>query len=330
MKIAVSEIGGDSTMMNILTGSTDKNRELAPIVLFVYNRLQHTEQTVNALVKNDLAKDSDLFIFSDSPSADSHREGVQAVRRYIHQIQGFRSITIVERSENWGLARNIIDGVTGIIKKYGKVIVLEDDLVTSKYFLTYMNQALNEYEPQKEVMHINGYLYPIDTVELPETYFLRFPLPWGWATWQDRWVYFERNAEKLISEFTPSDIYDFNLEGTNPNFWEQVLLNKEKKMYTWYIFWYAAVFTHKGLCLYPNQTLVKNIGFDGTGIHCGVTVLYDVFLNNKRVGNFNKNMLVNEVAFQRVKNFYQRNNNQPFASRCLNKLTRLINRIFHA
>jgi hypothetical protein len=164
----------------------------APIILFVYNRPWHTKQTVEALQKNELAKDSELFIYSDAPRDASAEQAVQEVREYIRNIDGFKNITIVERDENWGLAKSIIDGVTKIVNEYGKVIVLEDDHVTSKYFLNYMNDALEFYKDTKEVWHISGWNYPLGGIfSSKKTFLWRVMNCWGWATWADRWQHFE-------------------------------------------------------------------------------------------------------------------------------------------
>ena len=112
-----------------------------PIVLFVYNRPWHTQQTIEALQKNDLASESELFIYSDAAKTEQDSLKVNEVRNYVHAIGGFKKITIIEREENWGLADSIIDGVTSIVNQYGKIIVLEDDLETSPFFLRFMNES---------------------------------------------------------------------------------------------------------------------------------------------------------------------------------------------
>jgi GT2 family glycosyltransferase len=133
---------------------------LAPIVLFVYNRLQHTRQTIDALRNNDLAKDSELFIYSDGAINKGAASEVNKVRHLIFGMSGFKKVTIIERDRNWGLAASIIDGVTQVIGQYGRVIVLEDDLVTSPYFLRYMNEALDLYQNEHQVISIVGYKFP--------------------------------------------------------------------------------------------------------------------------------------------------------------------------
>jgi hypothetical protein len=241
--------------------------QLSPIVLFVYNRPWHTRQTIEALQKNQLANDSEIFIYSDAPKDDATT--VQEVRNYIRTIDGFKKVTIIERATHQGLANNIIDGVTKIVNEYGRVIVLEDDLVTSPYFLRFMNDALDFYQSEEKVMHISGHTSPISTENLPETVFTRVTGCWGWATWADKWQYFERNITKLENQFTRKMKYQFN-EVTSHFYWRQIEENKSGKINTWFIFWYASVFLKGGLCLRPRDSMVQNIGFDGSGVHCGV------------------------------------------------------------
>ncbi|WP_082409637.1 glycosyltransferase [Methylomonas koyamae] len=146
---------------------------LAPIVLFVYNRPWHTQKTVEALQNNELALESELIIYSDAPKYEDSKQAVLGVRSYIKSIIGFKKVTIIEREKNWGLAKSIIDGVTTVVNQYGKVIVLEDDLVTSQFFLKFMNEALNFYEGEAKVFHVSGYLYPINNEKLDSTFFFK-------------------------------------------------------------------------------------------------------------------------------------------------------------
>ena len=145
--------------------------QLAPIVLFTYNRPVHTRQTIDALLKNEYASGSDLIIFSDAPKNDAAEDGVRQTRAYLRGITGFRSINLIERAENMGLAANIIDGVTQVVNEYGQIIVLEDDLLTSPFFLKYMNEALSMYEDANEVISVHGYIFPIKR-KLPESCFI--------------------------------------------------------------------------------------------------------------------------------------------------------------
>jgi GT2 family glycosyltransferase len=201
---------------------------LAPIVLFVYNRPDHTCRTIAALAANMLAKESELFIFSDAPKNDAATEAVQSVRSFIDGIQGFKNVTVTERGTNWGLAKSIISGVTEIVNRYGKVIVLEDDIVTSPYFLTYMNGALDYYKDNKKVWHISGWNSPINPDGLDNAFFWHGMDCWGWATWQNRWKNFTKDADLLLSQFTKYDIFRFN-HNNSADMWGQVLANKAKK-----------------------------------------------------------------------------------------------------
>lgn len=238
----------------------------APIILFVFARPEHTARTIEALAANSLADQSDLIVYADGARNESEWVKVNQVRDLARSAKGFRSITLIERNTNYGLARNIIEGVSEVCKRYGKVIVLEDDILTGKHFLTFMNAALDRYKNDSRVWHISGWNYPMDSSELDDAFFLRVMNCWGWATWSDRWTHFEKNTDKLIAEFDRAKIRAFDLNNSGV-FWSQVLNNKRKRINTWAIYWYAAIFKHGGLCLNPAVSYVDNIGFDGSGTH---------------------------------------------------------------
>src|ERR1700722_7276651 len=162
----------------------------APIALFAYNRLQHTRQTVDALRSNDLAANSDLHIYCDGARNATSIPAVRAVREFLRTVDGFRSVAIVERDSNLGLANSIITGVTEVCARHGRVIVMEDDLQTSPRFLQYMNGALDLYADVPRVGSIHGYWYPV-AQPCPKTFFLRGASCWGWATWSRAWNLFE-------------------------------------------------------------------------------------------------------------------------------------------
>jgi hypothetical protein len=279
---------------------------LAPIVLFVYNRPWHTQQTVKALQRNVLAQESDLFIYCDAAKNDAARQSVYEVRSYVKSIDGFKKITIIERERNWGLAASIIDGVTKIVNQHGKIIVLEDDLVTSIYFLRYMNDALEYYESEPKVMHISGWNFPVDSSGLPETVFFRGSSCWGWATWKSSWRFFEKDAQKLSNVFTKDDIYRFDYDGS-AGMWSQVEANLKGLLNTWAIFWYASVFTRKGLCLHPAQSFVKNIGHDGSGVHCRSSSMYSSELADKTVTVFSDDLVEDPIFISEMKLFFKKN-----------------------
>lgn len=274
---------------------------LAPIVLFVFARPDHASRTLEALAANDLAQQSELIIYADAARNDSEVEEVNAVRHLVSTARGFKSVTIIERKKNYGLARNIIEGVTEVCSRFGRVIVLEDDMITSPYFLTFMNEALNRYQHDSNVWHISGWNYPIDKDGLGDSFFWRVMNCWGWATWVDKWAHFQKDPEFLVRNWTATEIDRFNL-GT-ADFWEQVLLNYSGKRDTWAVFWYATIFAHKGLCLNPAQTLVQNIGNDGTGENCSSSNIFWNDMGNSKL-SFPSLTVESTLAIQRVSAFY--------------------------
>lgn len=243
------------------------SQSFAPVVLFVYNRLDHTKQTIEALKNNDLASESILYIFSDAAKNQGAENDIISVRNYIHTIEGFKEVIIIERDKNFGLANSISEGVTDIVRKFGKVIVLEDDLVTSSLFLRYMNDALEKYKEKKEVFSITGYSWTDENDDIDDTYFLKLTSSWSWATWKDRWDYFSREEvqlEKALNEREFMKKFNYN---NSYNYTKLARLQLNEKIDSWAIFWYFSVFQQNGLTLYPSKKLVKNIGHDGSGTH---------------------------------------------------------------
>ncbi|MDD3050795.1 MAG: glycosyltransferase [Candidatus Cloacimonetes bacterium] len=280
---------------------------LSPIVLFVYNRPWHTRQTIEALQKNELASESELFIYSDGAKIEKDVVKVSEVRDLIKTISGFKSIKIIERDRNWGLADSIINGVTEIINRYGKIIVLEDDIVTSPYFLKFMNDALEFYKDEKKVWHISGWNYPIKTDDLDDVFLWRVMNCWGWGTWANRWVKFEKNVDKVLDSFTKEDVALFDLSNSGV-FWKQVLLNKKGKLNTWAIFWYATIFINRGLCANPTISYVSNIGLDGSGMNCAeADFLSTKKLNQNKNVHFLEKLEENINAAERISSHYKTN-----------------------
>jgi len=241
---------------------------LAPIALFVYNRPGHTKKTIDALRHNLLAAESDLFIFSDGIKPDRPDNRVYEVREYLRTIKGFKSVTPIERNFNIGLSANIISGIKQLIDSYGKIIVLEDDLVTSPFFLKFMNDGLRIYENEDEVISIHSYLYRVRT-KLPDTFFLRGADCSGWATWKRGWDLFEPDGKVLLQkliETNQSEAFDF---GGNYPYTQMLIDQIEGKTNSWAIRWYASAFVNNKFTLYPGKPLVSNIGGDGTGINSG-------------------------------------------------------------
>ena len=277
-------------------------QNFAPIALFVYNRPEHTRRTIKFLKQNLLAEESRLFIFSDASKNESSQLLVEEVREIIRSVDGFLEVQIIERKSNLGLADSIIDGVSRLVKEYGKVIVFEDDLISSSYTLQYFNDALNRYQNEDKVMHVGAYMYALNDESLPETFFYRAATSWGWATWNRAWMNFEPDIDQLISQFNSEKKHQFSIEGTM-NFWKQIEEFKSGKNNSWAIRWYASIFLKGGLTLNPSQSLINNIGHDGTGIHSGLNDIYNVVINPQPVHFFPEKIKEDQQAYLSIKEF---------------------------
>lgn len=241
---------------------------LAPVLLFAYKRPWHLKQTVEALQRNILADQSELFIFSDGQKTVAEAKKIAEVRKYIYSIRGFARINIFTQKINQGLANSIITGVTKIIKKYGKVIVLEDDLLSSPNYLKFMNSALNYYEKDKRIFSVTGYNYPI---KIPNSYHEQVYLAyrctsWGWATWRNRW----QKVDWMIrdyKEFIKSDCAkrEFIKGGEDLT----ALLEYQMRGFidSWAIRFCYAHYKNNAFCLHPTVSKIKNIGLEGSGTH---------------------------------------------------------------
>src|SRR6201996_8711749 len=277
-------------------------QNLALIALFVYNRPEHTRRTISYLQKNLLADESRLFIFSDGPKTEADKAKVDEVRQLAREVTGFKSVKVINRKENLGLAESIISGVTQLVNEYDKVIVFEDDLLSSPYSLQYFNEALDRYKKDEKVMHIGAYMYNISRANLPQTFFFRAATSWGWATWARAWKDFEPDIDKLMGQFDRQKIHQFSIEG-NMNFWKQMEQFKSGRNNSWAIRWYASVFLKNGLTLNPSHSLVHNIGHDGTGVHSNNEKTYHVQVAQKPVTTFPTDLKENQQAYQAIKQF---------------------------
>ena len=276
-------------------------QNFAPIALFVYNRPEHTRRTLKFLQQNLLADESRLFVFSDG-AKKGDESAVAEVRELLKSVQGFKSVEVIERGENFGLANSIINGVTKICKEYGKIIVFEDDLISSPYTLQYFNDTLRRYESEEKVMHIGAYMYPSNLEHLPESFFLRSTSSWGWATWNRAWKNFEPDIDTLMNKFDSRRKYKFEMDGSM-NYWKHMRHFKAAKNNSWAIRWYASVFLKKGLSLYPSKSLIDNIGHDGSGVHSGINDIYKVTINRTPVTQFPVEISEDRTAFNIVKDF---------------------------
>ncbi|QEM12715.1 glycosyltransferase [Mucilaginibacter rubeus] len=277
-------------------------QNIAPIALFVYNRPDHTRRTISYLQQNLLADESRLYVFCDAAKTDADKPKVEQVRQLANDVSGFKSVKVIVREHNLGLAESIISGVTQLVYEYGKVIVFEDDLLSSPYTLQYFNDALAKYANQEQVMHIGAYMYNLHDKTLPETFFYRAATSWGWATWARAWKNFEPDVDKLINQFDNLKIARFSIEG-KMNFWKQIEQFKAGKNNSWAIRWYASIFLKNGLTLNPSQSLIQNIGHDGTGVHSNNEDMYHVQMARKQVTQFPDVLQENEQAYKAIKHF---------------------------
>ena len=279
---------------------------LAPIVVFTYNRPEHTQRTLNALLMNPLANESDIIIYSDSARTANHKKAVDEVRSYLSEITGFRSIKVIHRDKNFGLAESIIQGITEVLQQSEKVIVLEDDMVVSPNFLEYMNEALEQFVDDDRVISVHGYVYPVD-IELPEAFFIRGADCWGWATWRRGWEIFNPNGKYLLDELTRRGLlrfFDFN--STSPH---SKMLKEQIKggNDSWAVRWYASAFLANKLTLYPGRSLVNNIGNDSSGTHCNTTEDFDVELSKTSINLKNVIVDVSPIALEAFEYYFKKN-----------------------
>ena len=278
-------------------------QNLAPIALFVYNRPNHTRRTLKFLQANFLAEESRLFIYADAAKTTKEADAVKEVEAIIHAAEGFKSIKIITQKQNLGLAQSIINGATELVNEYGKVIVFEDDLLSSPYTLEYFNEALDLYKNEAKLMHISAYMYSLAKADdLPETFVYRAVHSWGWATWKRAWDQFDPDIDHLIAQFDTQKIKDFSIDG-KMNFWKQIQGFKAGKNNSWAIRWYASVFLNQGLSLNPSKSLINNIGHDGTGIHSNIENTYAVEIHKHAIKEFPKTIEENPIAYKMVKDF---------------------------
>lgn len=248
-------------------------RTKAPILLFVYNRPEHTRRLLDSLLACPEASGSKLVVYSDAPRDDAAAKAVHEVRHMVHSLQGFEEVKIVERNENYGLARNVIDGVTSVLRRHDRVIVLEDDLVLSPHFLRFMNDALEIYKDEKRVGHIQACDFTGNPA-LPETFLIKWTGSWGWATWARAWKLFNPDGEELLRQLVARRLtrrFDFN---GNYGFTRMLRRQIEGKNNSWAIRWNASLFLADVLSLNVGRSLVSNTGFDGTGTNCGGATIY--------------------------------------------------------
>jgi len=250
--------------------STDISNSIAPIVLFVYKRPIHTLKTLKSLKNNILAKESTLYVYCDGGKKDISKEDLKLLdetRRIVASEKWCRDVQIIEHDRNLGLAKSIVKGVSEVLDKHERVIVLEDDLILSTGFLEYMNKALTLYVEDEEVCSVSGYFFPINE-QFTDTFFLKIITTWGWGTWKRAWNDYNHDLNSLKNTIkSKEEMYRFNVDNSY-NYYAQYLKNLNGNSETWGIRWYMSNFKNQKLTLFPNKTLIQNIGHDDSGENC--------------------------------------------------------------
>lgn len=247
----------------------------APIVVFAYKRADHLSRCLESLAANAEAARSDLYVICDGPRSQADLPAVEAVRRLITRISGFASVTPFVHEANRGLARSIIDGVSTLLVQHQRLIIIEDDMVLSRHFLRYMNEALERYADDERVASIHGWCYPV-AARLPETFFLRGADCWGWATWRRAWRRFNADGAALLRELQARQLTSaFDFDGAYP--YTRMLADQIAGLNdSWAVRWRASCFLQGLLTLFPGRSLVHNIGNDGSGTHSPRSTRLDV------------------------------------------------------
>lgn len=235
----------------------------APVVLFTYRRPLHTLRTLEHLRNNVGSDKSVLYVFSDGVKENggpNEAKDIAQVRKVIRSQQWCKEVHIIESVQNMGLANSIINGVTQIVDQFDKAIVLEDDLISSKYFLQYMNEGLDRYKDEERVMQISGHNFPVGNIATGTSFFLRHATTLGWAVWKRSWKYFDKDASGYTELKNNPDLANrFDLDGAY-GFTRLMLLQMEtNKVDSWGIRWLWSVFKNNGLTLFPDKTLIKHI-----------------------------------------------------------------------
>ena len=247
--------------------------ELAPIAVFAYKRLDHLKATIDALAADPLSGKSVLYVFCDGPKNEADRPAVLAVKQFVRGINGFSQVHIIEQEKNLGLAASIISGVTRVAHAHGRVIVVEDDLVVSPAFLTFMNKALDHYQVDRRVFCVTGYNFPdfskyLPSGYAPEIYFIQRPCSWGWATWKDRWDKAVWDMDHYRQEIKRPEFRRQCLK-IGDDIWLMIQQQVKGRIDSWAVRWDISCVLNGGYCLYPLNSMVRNIGFDGSGVHTG-------------------------------------------------------------
>jgi len=286
----------------------------SPVALFAFNRPYHTNKTLKFLSENKISKDTEIFAFIDGARNNKEIHLVDNVEKIIRTYSNnFKKITISRSKMNLSAPTNKRIGISNVLSKYENIIVLEDDICVSKYFLEYMNEALIKYKNFQKVWHINGFNYPNQSNLFEYAFFTRCMEFWGWGTWKDRWFKFRDDPLAsdpfyLISKCDKKQIKKFNLDLKHNIRWSMVIANAKGDLpNTLDIFWEAYILMNEGLCLSPKISLTRNIGHDGSGTFCSIDKQFlKARINQYRINSFPKEIVENPKDLKDIQKFFNK------------------------
>ena len=277
---------------------------LAPVALFAYRRPRHLQAVLGSLSANAEADATNLVIFVDAAGDESEQAPVASTVAIARQATGFRSVSVQVSREHRGLAQSIVGGVRQMLSEYGRVVILEDDIQVSPYFLRFMNDGLETYADDSSVASIHGYRYPVRHT-LPETFFLRGADCWGWGTWRRAWNQFEPDGSLLLSQLRERGLErDFDFGGA-ASFTKMLEAQIAGENDSWAIRWYASAFLAGMYTLYPGISLVRNIGMDGSGRHSRRSRAFEGSLASGPVSVPRIPVIENQVAREAFADFFR-------------------------
>ena len=298
---------------------------ISPIIIFTYNRLDHLNTLIRSLKKNPLFEKSKVLVFSDGPKNEIDKKKIEKIRVYLKKKLISRNCEIIERPSNYGLSKNIIDGINHTFKKYDKIIILEDDLEVSPFFLNYMNDALDLYANSENVSSISGYMYPIEPTKFSSNYFfLKIIESWGWGTWKRAWNNFEKDSlilKKQIDEKKLANQFNF---GSGISYYKMLEDNINGLNDSWAVRWYASTFLKNMYTLFPSKSFVKNIGIDNSGENCNYTTVYDSSINLE-YNKLEKNNISESFSDRfLIQAFFKKNRYKRYFDNFINKIINFI------
>lgn len=279
---------------------------VAPVCLFTYNRLNETVRTVEALKKNYLAPETDLWIFSDGPKNEASEGLVAEVRAYLKGITGFKTVELIESKENMGLAKSIVTGVSLVVRKYGSLIVLEDDLLTSTNFLDFMNQALVYYKSDPKVISISGYTLNLPSLPGSSDYYFGYRASsWGWGTWEDRWDTIDWEV-KDYDQFMKDSKRKALFKRGGSDLVGMLRNQMEGRIDSWAIRFCYAQFNQGLTTVFPTVSKVNSIGFSGNATHTKFSSRFKVDLDpgKRRAFHFEKFYRMDEQKSSEFRNMF--------------------------